>query len=584
MLAKRILFTLFMLIFFSYFSFSQKVSPKDPYGSEPSVYVSTNGNDANPGTKALPFKTIEVAIDKAVIFGVNTIKIAEGVYTPGNGLNTGFSGVAIKHHDIKLIGGYSQDFEGVTGYSVLDGSRKIQAIIEVREVTNALIENFVITGTTNRDKTEQKGGGIFLNNSSFSKINNVISSNNQVGNGAGMCIIGDNNTIQNSKVIANNGENGAGIYVVGKYNNIVSFIAISNNSSIWGGVYINGISNTISDSTISYNTSREGGGIYIDKGIGNKILNSTINGNNALNSGGGIFVNIGAGNYINSTIKENNSRDGGGIYLFKTTSLVVDGEISGNNASRNGGGVCIENSYKSTINANIIRNTSDSSGGGIFLRGDENVINSTISENSSKENGGGICLVTGFKNTISAKVQNNTANKNGGGIYIELSKGTIVKGSSVSGNKSGNIGGGVFTSKDSDTTITESAIVNNNSKLHGGGIAIYDSTNSSLLSSDITQNSAEITNSIVYLYKTEGVANLIISNCTIGSVSGGKGFGIYEDGINDITYQKIIDNTFVEETLYRLYRDYYLDASAFITAVNNPKFSGASEARGNKVK
>jgi parallel beta-helix repeat protein len=581
---KRVFFAIFILASFCYFSFSQKTTSKDPYADEPAVYVSTNGSDVNPGTKVLPFKTIEVAIDKAVIFGVTTIKVAEGVYTPGNGLNTGFSGAAIKHHNIKLIGGYSQDFESITGYSVLDGNRKIQAIIEVTGVTNALIENFIVTGTTNRDKTERKGGGIFLNNSSFSTVNNVISSNNQVGNGAGICVIGNNNTIKNSKSIANTGENGAGIYVVGNYNSITSSIIQSNTSSILGNTYISGVSNTISDSSISFNTTREGGGVYIDKGIGNKVVNSTINGNNALNSGGGIFVNIGAGNYINSTVKANNSRDGGGIYAFKTTSLLVEGEVSENNASRNGGGVALENCYKSTVNANIQKNTAGGSGGGVFLRGDETTISGTISGNYAKENGGGIYLITGLKNTINAKVQNNTADKNGGGIYVELAKSTSIKGALVSSNKSGNIGGGIFTLKDLDTTISESSVVNNTSRLHGGGIGIQDSTNSSLLSLDITQNLAEITNSIVYLYKTEGVINFVISNCTIGSVPGGKGFGIYEDGINDITYHKIIDNTFVESTLYRLYRDYYLDASAFITAVNNPKFSGASEARGNKVK
>ncbi|MGC8965037.1 MAG: hypothetical protein ACP5KI_06710, partial [Brevinematia bacterium] len=77
----------------------------------------------------------------------------------------------------------------------------------------------------------------------------------------------------------------------------------------------------------------------------------------------------------------------------------------------------------------------------------------------------------------------------------------------------------------------------------------------------------------------------VISNSTIGSTSGSKGFGIYEDGINDIILQKIIGNTFVVETLQGgLYRDFKLDNTWLITAVNNPKFSGAAEAKDNKQK
>ncbi|MGC8965013.1 MAG: hypothetical protein ACP5KI_06590, partial [Brevinematia bacterium] len=314
-----------ILIFFTSLAFSQqKEVSKDPYANEPCVYVSPKGNDNNPGTKDLPFKTIEVAIDKGVIFGVNVVKAAQGTYTPGSGLNTGFSGVAIKHHNIKLIGGYDENFTSITGYSILDGQNKIQAIIEVREVTNTTIENFIVMGATNREKAEKNGGGIYLNKSDYSTIKNIISSNNNVGNGAGICVIGSYNKVLNSKLLNNKGENGSGIFVIGNYNQISSLTSQSNTSTIWGGNYISGISNTINNSEISYNSAREGGGIYIDKGIANQILDSSINNNNAQNSGGGIFVNIGAGNIIKSTINNNISRDGGGVYGFKTTSLVLE--------------------------------------------------------------------------------------------------------------------------------------------------------------------------------------------------------------------------------------------------------------------
>lgn len=585
---KRIKFLLVLLVSVMLVvdnSFSQKVAPKDPYEGEASVYVSLNGSDENPGTKALPFRTIEVAIDKGVIFGARVIKVAEGVYTPGNGLNTGFSGVAVKHHNIKLVGGYDQSFTGVVGYSILDGQRRVQAIVEVRNVTNVLIENFVVTGATNREKNEKNGGGIYLNKSDFSTVRNVVSSNNGVGNGAGMCIIGNSNRIVDSRSIGNYGENGAGIYVLGNNNEILSVVVQSNSAGIWGGgVLVGGGSNVAKNLEVYYNSSREGGGVYIDKGIANQVLDSTIQFNNAQNSGGGVFVNVGAGNIIRATVRSNSSRDGGGIYGFKTASLVVESSVSDNSASRNGGGIFLEMSYKSVINSTVVRNNAQTVGGGIFVRGDENTISGSISENRAGANGGGV-YITGTKNTLSAKVQNNVSQKDGGGVCIELSKLTRVNACEISGNRSENVGGGIFTTKDSDTTISESRVVNNSSKLHGGGVAIYDSTNSSLVNNEITQNKADITNSVIYLYKTEGVVNLVISNCTISSVSGARGFGIYEDGINDVTMHRLIDNTFLVDTLQGgLYKDFKLDATWLITGVNNPRFSGASEAKGNKQK
>lgn len=580
---KRVVISLSIVLVVLSFSFAQKTGTRDPYEGEPCVYVSPNGSDENPGTKALPFRTIEVAIDKGVIFGVNVIKVAEGVYTPGKGLNTGFSGVAIKHHNIKLIGGYNQDFTAITGYSILNGERKVQAIIEVRGATNALIENFVVMGATNREKNDKNGGGVYLNKSSFSTLRNIISSNNMVGNGAGICIIGDSNKIVDVRVLNNFGENGSGGYIVGNYNEISSSIFQSNVAGIWGGgLLLGGISNVVKNSQFLNNSSREGGGIYIDKGIGNQILDSQIKNNSSQNSGGGIFVNVGAGNIIKSTVEQNLSRDGGGIYGFKTTSLQIESTISENTATRNGGGIFLESTYKNIVNSTISKNTAQANGGGVFLRGEENSILGTIIDNKASQNAGGI-YITGFKNTITSRIQNNTSQSNGGGVFVELSRNTIIDNSEISGNTAENIGGGIYSLKDIDPLINNTKIVNNTSKLHGGGIAIFDSTNSSLFNLDITQNKAETTNSIVYLYKTEGIINLIISNCTISSKTGEKGIGIYEDGLNDIILHKLIDNTFVVDTLQGgLYRDFKLDTTWLITAVNNPKFSGASEARGNK--
>ncbi len=581
-----VFFVFVLVILFCSFSFAQKAVSKDPYENEPCVYVSTNGSDENPGTKLLPFRTIEVAIDKGVIFGVRVVKVAEGVYTPGNGLSTGFSGVAIKHHDIKLIGGYDQNFSGIVGYSILNGQMKVQSIIEVRNVTNAIIENFVVTGATNREKNEKNGGGVYLNSSSYSTVRNVISSNNMVGNGAGVNVIGQSNKIVDSKIIGNYGENGAGIFVKGDYNELVGLVIQSNNVGIWGGgVLVSGVSNSVRNSTISYNGSREGGGIYIDKGIANQLVDLVIEFNNAQNFGGGFFVNVGAGNFIKSIIRNNTSRDGGGVYGFKTTSLIIDSTISENVAFRSGGGMFLENVYKSSITGTINKNSALALGGGVFLRGDESVISGTISDNKADEKGGGIALLSGFKNTVKSRIINNTSKKDGGGVYIEFSRSTKFENAEISGNKSDNIGGGMFTFKDADTLVLDSKMVNNFSKIHGGGIAIYDSTNSSLINLDITQNKSELTNSIIYLYKTEGVVNLTISNCTISSLVGEKGIGIFEDGLNDVMLHKILDNTFVVDTLQGgLYRDFKLDKTWLITAVNNPKFSGASDARGNKQK
>ncbi|MCI0660951.1 MAG: DUF1565 domain-containing protein, partial [Acidobacteria bacterium] len=56
-------------------------APHRPIGIGKKYYVAPNGSDSNPGTEALPFKTIQRAADK--VDPGDTVIVEDGVYTMG---------------------------------------------------------------------------------------------------------------------------------------------------------------------------------------------------------------------------------------------------------------------------------------------------------------------------------------------------------------------------------------------------------------------------------------------------------------------------------------------------------------------
>ncbi len=190
------------------------------------LYVSTSGNDANPGTAAQPFRTITFAYTRAAA-GV-TIHVAPGVYTDyssGWGIHLGASGTAASP---------------IVLYSDVPGG----AIIDGQNVTNRN-QGFYIDGNYNQvDGFEIRNaphGGIAVYGNGNQILNNHIHHN---GNPAAADTNGrdgvysDQNTSGNiyaGNLIDHNGRSGSnldhGLYLCGKNELVLNNIMWANSAS-----------------------------------------------------------------------------------------------------------------------------------------------------------------------------------------------------------------------------------------------------------------------------------------------------------------------------------------------------------------
>jgi pimeloyl-ACP methyl ester carboxylesterase len=442
------------------------------------IYVSTTGADNNPGTKDLPFKTIQVAIDSAVksakTNGGVIICVAQSTYVPGNGLNNSGNGILINNSNIKLSGGWDSKFKTQVGYSILNGANSLN-VMKVNNVKNITIDKFEITN----GYSSNSGGGIYFYNVSNSKITNSKITNNSAENeGGGVCIFGGtNNSIDNTAVNGNivkdvNSGRGGGICIDNSINDTINATINGNNCKCeGGGLAICGGQNIIisKTSTISNNNANGGGGITLWE-TSNNMIYGTINGNSSGDWGGGIHLCNSSNNTINAVITNNkgignanwNYMHGGGIsfqgssnnkvYDTVSNNMLIDGDGTG---FYQGAGIDIWDSNNNEINATIINNSfliaggllgasiEGSDGGGISIGGDNNVISGKISDNSAYE-GGGVYIHHGKNNSISATIIGNGASF-GGGVCIKTGSDYLTN--IINGTVSGNIGSGTFSDK-----------------------------------------------------------------------------------------------------------------------------------------
>jgi hypothetical protein len=284
------------------------------------IFVSVSGDDNNPGTKAFPVKTIQTAISKAI--DNDYIYVAQGIYTPGNGLNTDnvayqHSGAFIHTAGLTILGGWDADFTERNGITELDGNSALKHVVWIADVVNVTIDGFVIRGgLANGSNPHHRAGGIYINQGSGHLIQNTVISNNTAIHG--------------------------------------------------GGVFVNGGTGHTISGTISGNTANNnGGGVYVQQGTSH-TLSGTITGNSA-NNGGGVFVDTGTGHTISATITGNTAaNNGGGLAFQYATGYTISGTITGNSANNNGGGVYIDRGSSHTISAAITDNTASLGGGVCF--------------------------------------------------------------------------------------------------------------------------------------------------------------------------------------------------------------------------
>lgn len=298
------------------------------------IYVSPTGKNSNDGqTPDSPLRTIDDALRviQADAKFPKTIFLAPGVYSlQTNGERFPIS--LFNHVSIKGSDNFS---------SILDGGKN-QPILYVNGVSASRVEDIGLVNGRN-----DKGGAIFIEDSSpeFIRIR----------------VTGNSSAIK-----------GGGIYCVGNSRpKIISSIIQNNRSMMGGGIYCGkDAAPFLTDVIISENTSEKGGGLYCDADSNPSFQQVFITGNTAA-AGGGMFLDDG---------------------MFTIEHLM----ISANMASVSGGGIYLSNSYLTLINSMFFRNTAEWTGSAVYSQSSvADVIHTTIADNSSNIHNSGIFCSSG---------------------------------------------------------------------------------------------------------------------------------------------------------------------------------------------
>lgn len=247
--------------------------------AQTNYYVATTGSDANDGSQALPWATIEHAVISAAnpTSEVIIINVADGIYDLSNNqidINRAFANLTI----------LGQSTINTIVQSAADTTLSTSRVFKIYAGNTVTLKNMTIrNGRANNDGDGYThGGGIFnlAGNLTIESclVTQNVSGSTGTGYGVGICNVRGTLIVSNSTISHNTG-------------------AVSTTLPCYGGgiASIDG-STIISNSTISFNMVPSAGGIAIISGEGNslntnfEIQNSTVSENRAYNSYGGIRI------------------------------------------------------------------------------------------------------------------------------------------------------------------------------------------------------------------------------------------------------------------------------------------------------
>lgn len=273
----------------------------------------------------------------------DTVLVAPGEY----GGPIGFQGknIVVKSTDgpsETLIRTFS-DFHCV----IFTGGEDSTAIIEGFTIRNRISDSEFLD--TNSKDIVEKGGGIYIYESSPTVQNNIIE-DCFAGSGGGVYIQNSSGFLTDN-IIRNNqtsgGSNrGGGIVVAGSESNgpssIIGCEITDNNAQYGGGIFLSHTCTEIINNEIRDNfADQEGGGISI-WGMESDVYfySNYIKGNITYHEGGGICINRGEATLIGNLIVENEGDIGGGVYESSTGIIHIENNtIAMNTAATGGGGI-----------------------------------------------------------------------------------------------------------------------------------------------------------------------------------------------------------------------------------------------------
>ena len=484
----------------------------------------------------------------------------------------------------------------------------VQAAKSYYHVFNVTADNVTIKGFTVTGATGYYKAGIYLYNSDYCRIENVIASNNWIGirlysssnntiynNNASNNIDGIHLHSSSSNTIANNTANSNyryGIYVDDSSNNNIYNNNASNNddgivlgdsssnniynntanSNNHRGIELLGSSISSNNNNIYSNTASDNyRGIELLGSSSNNIYNNNVNSNNyygislwsssnnsitnnVMNSDG---IHIGGSQlqYWNTHTMEGNTVNGKPLYYFKNQIGGKVPEDAGQVIVANCTGMRIENLNISNTDVgvqlgfsshNIIKNNTANSNNddGISLYSSSN---NTIANNTANSNyRDGISLGSSSNNTI----YNNNASNNYWGIYLWHSSNN----NTIYNNNASNNNDGIFLYSSSNNTIYNNTASNNDD-----GISLYSSSNNTIYNNTASNNEDGIflysssNNNTIYNNNANSNNDDGISLCSSSNnntiynnnANSNNGYGIYLD---DSSNNKIYLNNFINNT------------------------------------
>ena len=361
-------------------------------------------------TTKVSYDTIQEAIDAAV--GTEAIFVCPGIY---------YEDIEFNNKNITVRSANPLD-AAIVATTIIQGSGSDSVVKFVGGDTSVLAGFTIQNGSGNIGK----GGGIYVNESSPTIIDNIITGNS-AGEGGGIYMNESSPTINGNTISGNTATySGGGIFVYSNSGPIIQNNAITSNTgnSLGGGMTVDGCSATITSNTIIGNTtSGDGGGIHISYSSSSAISDNTIIGNTASDYGGGIHVAFNSPGITGNIISNNTAIDsGGGIYIYDSDSIMSGNTITGNTTDSAGGGIYITENSSPDINSNSIKFNDAPSGGGINIHNSSPNINGNTIEYNTGVYGGGLNVSNSSDATIEDNdITNNTAINDGGGIYVSSS-------------------------------------------------------------------------------------------------------------------------------------------------------------------
>jgi len=407
----------------------------------------------------------------------DTIKVAQGVYTPDQGIGSGedgrFASFALKP-EVRLMGGFA-------GYSVLPTWQW--------DNRNPQLYVTVLSG-------DLSGNDSSIDPNDHEEILRLLSAPSRADNSYNVVTLSNTsrNTLLEGFTITGGNANG-----------------LDDASRRGGGIVASTASATVRDCTITACSAfNAGGGMYTYMGDP-KVDGCTFVANYAENSGAGIY-NWGADPNISACVFEHNvghwQCDGGGIHNYDSNSVIVDCTFRYNDNGKTGGGIYNYQSDPNIANCVFVENAVRTKGGAIYNAGNSHplITNCQFKRNTTLDNGGAVASDDSFPRFTGCIFINNESEEDGGAIYNRRSDPNLFN-CLFNGNEAGNYGGGVFC-YDANALVINCTFANNRA-ISGRGLAC-SSLNPPRSSSDVVVTNCIFWDDGAEIYNTDS-SQIVVS-------------------------------------------------------------------------